>query len=160
MSRASIVSTTNTQGRFLTKDDLQRASSYFQKAAASLEAARLLTDKQEILDQELTQVINERFPDVASLFELKIEEFTLDIKFYIKIVSYCLVVGGTGPADDYLLANLNEVEQYSSSLNLSFNRYIQAVKFLLDYIKSNHGLSGQPAEETNRYIDHVVNALP
>jgi hypothetical protein len=43
--------------------------------------------------------------------------------------------------------------------NLPFDRYIEAVKLIFDHIKSNHGLSGQAAEETNSYIAHVVNAL-
>jgi phycocyanin alpha chain len=155
--KASIVATTDTRGRFLTKNDLQKASTYLQRAAASLEAARLLTEKQELLGQELTQSINEQFPDVARLFGN--EEFPiLDVRLYTKIISYCLVVGGTGPADDYLLSNLKEVEKDVSSLSFSFDRCIEAIKFVLNYIKSNHG-SGQAAEETNKYVDHVMDAL-
>lgn len=153
-----IVATTDTRGRFLTKNDLQKASTYLQRAAASLEGARLLTEKQELLSQELTQAIDEQFPDVASLFGN--EEFPiLDIRLYTKIISYCLVVGGTGPADDYLLSSLNEVEKDISSRNFSFDRCVEAIKFVLNYIKSNHGSSGQAAEETNKYIDHIMNAL-
>jgi len=158
MPKASMIVTTDAKGRFLTKNDLQKASTYLQRAAASLEAARLLAEKQESLAQELTQAVNEQFPDIANSFGS--EEFPiLDVRLYAKIISYCLVVGGTGPADDYLLPILNEAKTDISSRNFSFDRYVEAIKFILSYIKSNHGLSGQAAEETNKYVDHIVDAL-
>ncbi|MBD2579471.1 DUF3368 domain-containing protein [Oscillatoria sp. FACHB-1406] len=141
----------------LKNNDIQRVSSYVQKAKASLEAAQLLTEKQEILAQKLTQALSQRFPDIASLF--RTENFILDIKSYITILSYCLVCGNTDPADS-LFMNVNEVKQYCSSFNIYFDEYIDAVKFILSYIKLNHGLSGQAAEETNNYIERIMNALP
>ena len=153
------VAAADSQGRYLGNVELQVAFGRLRLATADLEAAKALGTKAQQLSEGAANAVYQAFPYTKTMqgnnyaSDSRGQAKCLrDIGYYVRIIQYCLIAGGTGPADEYLLSGLAEMH---SSFELVPSWYAEALK----YIKANHGLTGDPGLEIDSYIDYIINAL-
>ena len=153
------VASADSQGRFLGNTELQVAFGRLRLAKEDLDAAKALGNKAAQLAEGAAGAVYQKFPytkqmqgpNYASTPEGQ-AKCLRDLGYYVRIIQYCLIAGGTGPADDYLLAGLAEMH---NRFELIPAWYVEALK----YIKANHGITGDPGLEVNSYIDYIISGV-
>lgn len=153
------ISAADSRGAYVSNTEVQALFGRFNRAKAGLEAAKAFSANGKKWAEAAANHVYKKFPyttqmegpQYASTQEGK-NKCVRDIDHYLRTISYCCVVGGTGPLDEYVVAGLNE---FNAALGLSPSWYVAA----LEFVRDNHGLSGDVAGEANIYLNYAINAL-
>ena len=146
-------------GRFPSASDLESVQGSLQRAAARMEAAEKLAANYDAVADEAVNAIYQKFPsgsgrDMDSSTQK--DKCKRDIVHYLRLINYCLVVGGTGPIDEWGIAGAREVYR---ALGIDTATYITGLTFLRNRGCAPRDLSPQALLEYNGYLDYLINSM-
>ncbi|MEL4897567.1 bleomycin hydrolase [Crocosphaera sp. Alani8] len=146
-------------GRFPSSSDLESVQGSLQRAAARMEAAEKLAANYDAVAQEAVNAIYQKFPSGSGRDmdnSTQKEKCKRDIVHYLRLINYCLVVGGTGPIDEWGIAGAREVYR---ALGIDTATYITGLTFLRNRGCAPRDLSAQALLEYNGYLDYLINSM-
>ena len=148
---------TGGSNNFVTKGDLEANFSRFRKAKEAISAAKKLLDGTKQLSASAARAVYRQYPLIVdaksetALTEKQKKDFVQGISDLLRIVQYCLVIGDTGPLDEFLPGRL---EYYRASGQL-VTWYLTA----LEYLKTHSPLESDEALEANYYFDYLIRSM-
>ncbi|HBQ98701.1 MULTISPECIES: bleomycin hydrolase [unclassified Roseofilum] len=148
-------------GRFPSSSDLESVQGSLQRAAARLEAAEKLSGNVDAVAQEAYDACIKQYPYLNNSGEANSTDVfkakcLRDIKHYMRLISYCLAVGGTGPLDEWGIAGQREVYR---ALGLPTAPYVAALSYARNRGCAPRDMSAQALVEYNALLDYVINSL-
>ncbi|WP_319419087.1 globin family protein [Pleurocapsa sp. FMAR1] len=157
----TVVTAADAAGRFPTSSDLESVQGSLQRASARMEAAEKLANNLDQVAQEAYDASIKKYSYLneegeANSTDTYKSKCLRDVKHYMRLVNYCLVVGGTGPLDEWGIAGQREVYR---SLNLPTAPYVEALTFARNRGCAPRDMSSQALVEYNALLDYVINSL-
>ena len=157
----TVVTAADAAGRFPSQNDLEAVQGNIQRAAARLEAAEKLAAGLDKVTREAGDACFNKYsylkqPGEAGDSQVKVDKCYCDLGHYLRLINYCLVVGGTGPLDEWGIAGAREVYR---SLGLPTGPYVEALTYTRDRACAPRDMSPQALNEFKSYLDYVINAL-
>nr|QCI09078.1 gerythrin subunit a [Inkyuleea mariana] len=155
------ISAADAAGRFPSSSDLESVQGNIQRSAARLEAAEKLASNHEAVVKEAGDACFAKYsylknPGEAGDSQEKVNKCYRDVDHYMRLINYCLVVGGTGPLDEWGIAGAREVYR---ALNLPSAAYIASFTFSRDRICIPRDMSAQAGSEYGAALDYIINSL-
>jgi len=157
----TVVTAADAAGRFPSQNDLKAVQGNIQRATARLEAAEKLATGMDKVVQEAGDACFKKYPYLkqqgeAGSTQTKVDKCYRDLGHYMRLINYCLVVGGTGPLDEWGIAGAREVYR---TLNLPTAAYVEALTYTRDRACSPRDMSPQALNELKSYLDYAINSL-
>lgn len=158
---STVITAADAAGRFPTSSDLESVQGSIQRATARLEAAEKLGSNLDQVAKEAYDACIKKYPYLneegqANSTDTFKAKCLRDITHYMRLIQYCLVVGGTGPLDEWGIAGQREVYR---SLNLPTAPYVEAMLFARKRGCAPRDMSNQALTEYNALLDYVINSL-
>lgn len=157
----TVIAAADAAGRFPSISDLEAVQGSIQRAAARLEAAEKLAANLDNVAKEAYDACIKKYPylnnpgeaNSTDTFKAKCAR---DIKHYLRLIQYSLVVGGTGPLDEWGIAGQREVYR---ALGLPTAPYVEALSFARNRGCAPRDMSAQALTEYNALLDYAINSL-
>ena len=157
----TVIAAADAAGRFPSTSDLESVQGSIQRSAARMEAAEKLGGNIDAVATEAYNACITKYPylndagqaNSTDTFKGKCKR---DVAHYLRLIQYCLVVGGTGPLDEWGIAGQREVYR---ALSLPTAPYVEALSFARNRGCAPRDMSAQALTEYNALLDYAINSL-
>ena len=157
----TVIAAADAAGRFPSSSDLESVQGSIQRSAARLEAAEKLAGNLDAVAQEAYNACIQKYSYLNNSGEANStqtfkDKCLRDVKHYLRLIQYSLVVGGTGPLDEWGIAGQREVYR---ALSLPTAPYVEALSFARNRGCAPRDMSAQALVEYNALLDYAINSL-
>jgi phycoerythrin alpha chain len=155
----TVIAAADQAARYPSGSDLESVAGNISRAEARLEAADKLASNFESVAREAVDAVYSEFPNGVSPNcepQVRKDKCMRDVVTYLRLVNYCLVVGGTGPLDEWGIAGAREVYR---ALGINTAAYVAAFTKVRDRICSPRDMSVQAGTELTGYLDYLINSM-
>ncbi len=157
----TVVAAADAAGRFPSSSDLESVQGSIQRSTARMQAAEKLGSNLDNVAKEAYDACISKYPYLNNSGEANSTETykakcLRDVKHYMRLIQYCLVVGGTGPLDEWGIAGGREVYR---ALSLPTAPYVEALSFARNRGCADRDMSAQALTEYNALLDYAINSL-
>ncbi|TAF54456.1 MAG: bleomycin hydrolase [Oscillatoriales cyanobacterium] len=140
------IASADAAGRFPSTSDLESVQGSIQRSAARLEAAEKLGNNLDAVAKEAYDACIKKYPYLNESGQANSTD----------TFKYSLVVGGTGPLDEWGIAGQREVYR---ALGLPTAPYVEALSFARNRGCAPRDMSAQALTEYNALLDYAINSL-
>jgi phycoerythrin alpha chain len=157
----TVIASADAAGRFPSTSDLESVQGSIQRASARLEAAEKLASNLDAVATEAYNACIKKYPYLNNAGEANSTDTfkakcLRDIKHYLRLIQYSLVVGGTGPLDEWGISGQRE---FYRALGLPTAPYVEALSFARNRGCAPRDMSAQALTEYNALLDYAINSL-
>ncbi len=142
-----IIANAQAQGRFLTESEMQKISA---PAAAARAARKLEENSVALVKGAASEVFRVSSYDARSFTNAEQGQYTRGIEFCLRLITYELIASS---------ADLDEIAKDLSEIFRVSKMESKYLLVALEYIRSNHGLTGEEAREVSVCINHLSNVV-
>ena len=155
----TVVSAADQTARFPSTSDLESVQGSLQRATARMEAAEKLANNYDAVAQEAINAIYKKYPNGQGRDlegSTQKEKCKRDIVHYLRLINYCLIVGGTGPLDEWAISGAREVY---GALGIGMDTYVAGLSYLRSRGCAPRDMSAQALVEYNSVLDYLINSM-
>ena len=116
-----------------------------------MDAAKVILENYDSLVREAIYIVSRDYPNFQDP-----RGFQVELTRFLRVIQYCLVVGGTGPLDELLIAGQREV---FSALGIPREPYIAAMSYMRNSSPITQAMAPLARAEFVRYIDYLIASL-
>ncbi len=155
----TVVAAADQGARFPSSSDLESVQGSLQRAAARMEAADKLASNYDAVANEAIDAIYSKYPNGQGRdmdAGTQKDKCKRDIVHFLRLINYSLVVGGTGPVDEW---GINGAREVYKALGIGTDTFVCGLSFLRTRGCADRDMSAQALVEYNALLDYVINAM-